>query len=260
MGKFDSSKTRVMPVFDELLRHDNKGHFWLEKLIGLPICGNRVPLPPGCDFTIQECAWGDMEKKLEPPVALLSWLIRHSQELAKREVARDTAMPDKRRDLLNGSESRMLEALELLRNNPGGEKWHIFEGETQPDVFIRTPTHLVVIEGKRTEPHATTSTTWMPVRHQMLRHLDCAWEIRGNKEVVGFFIVQGENGSEEVPMIWQESALQTTSDEAVGRSLPHRGPDEQNEIAKCFAGVTTWERVCREFGIDLKILPDRTSS
>lgn len=93
--------------------------------------------------------------------------------------------------------------------------------------------------------------------HRILRHLDCAWEIRGKKQVIGFFIVQGENGKEEVPVKWQEFAKDTISAEAIASSLPHRGPEEQGEIASCFAGVTTWERVCREFGIDPKTLSEK---
>ena len=150
----------------------------------------------------------------------------------------------------------MTEALSLLRHNPQGEGWHIFEGETQPDVYIETSNLVVAIEGKRTEREPTTNTTWMIGRHQMLRHIDCAWEARGKKQVVGFFIVQGEGGKEEVPAKWQEFAKNTIGAEALACSLPHRGPEEQREIAACFTGVTTWERVCREFGIDLKSLPD----
>lgn len=250
MGKFDSSKTRVQPVFDQLLASDRTGPKWLQKLLSLPSCGNKFALPSECDFTVQETLWDPHEKKLEPPIALLSWLIRHPEKLAQWKSALDASMPKERRELLEGSEPRMIEALGLLRHNPRGERWHIFEGETQPDVFIATPSLLVVIEGKRTEPHPTTSTAWMPIRHQIIRHLDCGWEIRGKKQVIGFFIVQGEDGREELPMKWQEFAKNTISDEVLRPSLPHRGPAEQREIASCFAGATTWERVCREFVID----------
>jgi len=259
MGKFDSSKTRVQPVFDQLYDRDSTGRTWLPRLLRLTSCANKVSLPLECDFTIRESRWGDREKKLEPPVALLSWLIRHPEMLAQREAARDPAMPPQRRELLDGSESRMMEALELLRNNPRGERWHVFEGETQPDVFIATPSLVVVIEGKRTEREPTTGTTWILVRHQILRHLDCAWEIRGKRQVIGFFIVQGEDGSEEVPSNWKEFIKNTLCEESLRASLPHRGPEEQSGIAGCFAGATTWERVCREFSIDPRALPVRAN-
>jgi hypothetical protein len=256
MGKYDSSLTRVQPVFDRLFAKDPKGQSWVPQLLKLPTCGNAVPTAPGCNVNIEKRFWCPDERKLAPPVSLLSWLIRHPQELAECRAARDESMPTQRRELLNGSNSRMQEALSLLRNNPHGDNWHIFEGETRPDVFIETSDLLVVIEGKRTESEPTTHTTWMPGRHQMIRHLDGAWEIRGKRQVIGFFIVSDENGSDEVPTKWREFAKHTISPEALASSLPHRGPLEQNEIASCFVGVTTWGRVCREFGIDATCLPD----
>lgn len=254
MGNYDSSITRVVPVFDQLCSRDSLS--WLPQLLGLPICGNTVSLPGNCDFRIRACNHGEKERKLAPPLALLSWLIRHPKELNECNAARDAFMPPERRELLNGSETRMAEALALLRHNPHGEKWHIFEGETQPDAYIETSSLIVVIEGKRTEPGPTTHTTWMVGRHQMLRHIDCAWEARGTKQVTGFFIVQGEGGKEELPSKWQEFAKHTISPQAIASSLPHRGPEEQREIRGCFTGVTTWERVCRELGIDPKSLPE----
>jgi hypothetical protein len=148
-----------------------------------------------------------------------------------------------------GSETRILEGLVLLRNNPNKEDWHLFEGQTQPDVFIQTPSNIVVIEGKRTERAPTTSTKWMAGRHQMLRHIDCAWERAVSRKVVGFFVVEGDPDG-GVPAEWLEHAKQTIGHDAVRSSLPHRGPEEQCDIAACFAGVTTWQRLCKEF--DLK--------
>jgi hypothetical protein len=254
MGKHNSSKTRVEPVFERLSKSDPTGESWLPKLLKLPICGNTVSLAPNCLFGIQEKFWGGDELKLDPPLALLSWLIRHPQELARCEAARDTRMTRERRELLDGSRDRMLEALALLRNNPNGKDWHIFEGKTQPDVCIMTPSLVVVIEGKRTEKEPTTATRWMLGRHQVIRHLDGAWEIRGKRHVIGFFIVEGEG--EEVPASWREFAINTTSTATIASSLPHRGPSEQNEIASCFAGVTTWQRLCKEYNIEHRSLPD----
>lgn len=163
MGRYDSSITRVKPIFDQLYAKDATGQTWLPKLLCLPTFGNAVSLPPECDFDIQDHAWGDSEQecKLEPPVALLSWLIRHPQKLAQCKAAYKTPMPEERRELLDGSENRMIEALALLQENAQGKDWHIFEGKTQPDVFITTSNLLAVIEGKRTEPEPTTHTTWM---------------------------------------------------------------------------------------------------
>ena len=89
----------------------------------------------------------------------------------------------------------------------------------------------------------------MPGRHQMFRHLDCAWEIRGNKRVLGMLIVEGSGDDETVPDYWRDYSERLVSAEVVASSLPHRGPAEQRAIAGSFVGVTTWQRVCREFDI-----------
>jgi hypothetical protein len=256
MGKHDSSKTRVVPIFDQLCKNDRTGRSWLGKLISLPIGGISAPLPAECDFTIQDFGWGDREKKLDPPVALLSWLIRHPPRPLSGVLSLDPVKNEKRAEWIAGSEVRRLEALGLLRNNCNEKGWYIFEGPTHPDVFIQTPDVIVVIEGKRTESKPTTCTKWMAVRHQMLRHIDCAWEVAGNRKIIGFFIVEGQGADCLVPAAWIEYARQTVAPGVVASSLPHRGPEEQHGIASCFAGVATWQRLCKEFNLDWAALPD----
>jgi hypothetical protein len=127
------------------------------------------------------------------------------------------------------------------------------EGLSQPDAYLETDELIVVIEGKRTEPTATKRTTWMPKRCQMLRHMDAAWEIRGTKRVLGMMIVEAPNGACEVSPIeyWQDDANKQVGPESMASSLPHRCALESEQIADGFLGVTTWQRVCAEFGITL---------
>jgi hypothetical protein len=89
----------------------------------------------------------------------------------------------------------------------------------------------------------------------MLRHIDCAWEIRGKRQVVGFFIVEGNGVQEDVSSIWLDYAKDTVDPKSTS-SLPPRGQEEQKSIASCLAGVTIWQQICREFDIDWKQLPD----
>jgi len=258
MGRKDSSKTRVVPVFDCLYQNDKTGKSWLPKLLSLPTGGNPAALPGNCDVSIEEIGWGTNEKRLDPPVSLLSWLIRHPRKPMDGSLSSDRAKAQKRREWIEGSETRMLEALALLSNNLDGDDWHILEGKTQPDIFIQTSGLLVLIEGKRTEPKPTTATKWMKGRHQMLRHIDCAWEIRGKRQVRGFFIVEGNSAQQDVPSPWLDHARDTIKSRSIASSLPHRGPEEQRAIASCFTGVTTWQRICREFAIEWKQIPDST--
>lgn len=252
MGEQDSSRTRVVPVFDRLYQSDPTGESWLPGLLRLPEGGNGLSLSPGCRLAIREHGWGRNEKPLEPPVALLSWLIRNPREPQSGELSADPTKQAKRRDWLGGSSERIREGLNLLRNNPANTDWHIFEGPSYPDAYIETDDLVVVVEGKRTERHPTTSTKWMKGRHQMLRHIDCAWEQRGRKQVVGLFVVEGNARSSEVSPEWLEFSASTISPDAVSSSLPHRGPEEQRAIASCFIGATTWRRICQEFEIDCR--------
>ncbi len=257
MGKNDSSKTRVVPIFDCLYKNDKTGLSWLSKLLSLPKGEHQLNLPLDVNLKIQDIGWGDNEKKLVPPVSLLSWLIRNPRKPSSGVLSSNPLKAKKREALINGAEECIIEGLKLLRNNPNGETWHIFEGETQPDVFIKTPDVLIVIEGKRTEREPTTSTKWMLVRHQMLRHIDCAFEIAGGKKVIGFFIVEGEGQSCDVPSQWIKYAKDTINSQVIQSSLPHRGPEEQKRIASSFIGVTTWQQVCKEFDIKWDTLPDK---
>ena len=72
-GTFDSSKTRVTPVFDQLrLRRDD----WVRQLLSLPQHGAGRAVGQA-DLTFLGGAWGGEERALFPPVSLLSWLIRN---------------------------------------------------------------------------------------------------------------------------------------------------------------------------------------
>lgn len=117
---------------------------------------------------------------------------------------------------------------------------------------IFTPGAIIVIEGKRTETGTTKATRWMKIRHQILRHIDDAWEIRDKRRVFGFFIV--ESDTTEVPEKWINEMRQTISESAVNGSLPHRTIKERAEIRNCFIGATTWKAICQEFNIKLNDL------
>lgn len=188
-------------MFEALYSADSSGRMWLPRLARLPVGGHPPSLRDDTDFTLGRHGWGRTEAKLNPPVALLSWLIRNPRAPVAGGLSSDSQKAEIRRQ-------------------------------------------------------------WMEGRHQMLRHLDGAWEIRGGRQVAGFFIVEGDDASEEVPAKWLSFARETVSPGAIAASLPHRGPEEQRRIATAFAGVTTWQRVCREFaqfGLDYAALPDTAS-
>ena len=249
--KRDSSKTRVAPVMNRVVEEQD----WVRRLLALPRGGHAsAKIKDGLDLTVQEQRWDPDEKPLAPPVALLSWLIRNLNVEPSHKDRSKTA--ERRRRLAGRDPETIADALRQLREGNASRGWHILEGPTYPDVFISTPDAVVVIEGKRTESKPTVDTTWMKGRPQMLRHMDGAWEIRGDRKVFGFFIVEGVDGSDEVPEVWLEAAESTTADSTLESSLPHRPEAEREAIAGGFLGVTTWRAVCDEFGIDYDDLPN----
>jgi hypothetical protein len=262
MGDRDSSQTRVKPVFDELFARDPSGKRWLSKLLSLP--GHdpaRAPRAYDNLGTLEDAGWGNAEKCLKPPRVLLQWLVCCAERPRNGRIGSSPTTIERREALLARNKLVIGEALALLSGPKlPASGWYILEGLSQPDVFLMTPEIVIVVEGKRTESGPTTETVWMPGRHQMLRHLDCAWEMRGSRSVLGFFIVEGDGGREAVtvPPLWIEAARRTASEEEVlNTSLPHRTKEEQREIASCFLGATTWQAVCNELDLDWSKLPIR---
>jgi hypothetical protein len=254
---FDSSLTRVVPVLEALRSRDKTGRSWLPALLALPEYGASDAVDPsGIDPTLEQALWGEHEKALDAPVGLLSWLIRNLETPEAGMPKSDEKTSKLRRRLIERDRRTIEKALARLRTRGTDRDWHILEGPSKPDVFLETPDALVAIEGKRTEAGPTTSTIWMPTRHQMLRHLDGAWEIRGRKAVFGFFIVEGEDTG-GIPEHWIHAARETISPAALSSSLPHRSKAEAAGIRRSFLGVTTWQRVCRALEIDTSLLIDR---
>jgi hypothetical protein len=182
-------------------------------------------------------------------VSLLSWLIRNANRL-DLSINQNT----ERRLLYEGDQVTISNALQLLRTENANRGWYVFEGPTYPDAVIETPDAIIVVEGKRTEAGATTKTTWLPARHQIWRHVDAAWEIKGRRTVFGLFVV--ESDAEAVEDAWQKAAKHTLADDTLAGSFPHRGNAERTDIAKSFLGVVTWRAICSAFALPYSSLPN----
>jgi hypothetical protein len=243
-GQYDSSKTRVAPVFNALSRLG--GADWPRSL--LLLAEGKASVIPDLNFAFQRGCWGENEHGLEPPRSLLRWLVRNVRprigECAERELLfkRDPQTIE-----------RALTELDSMKNWPG-RRWYLFEGKTFPDALIETPDALIVVEGKRTEPGPTTHTTWMARRDQIWRHSDAAWEARGTRHVFGMFVVEGDDRG-DVPAVWMEGLHRARSAEPLAASFPHRTGDQIRQLVGCLVGVTTWQKVCVRFGLDYASLP-----
>jgi hypothetical protein len=247
-GIHDSSRTRVAPVFDLL---QGRSDDWVRTLLSLNQGANQSPADlAGLNLKFQKGYWGKTEHSFDPPVALLSWLIRNP---TPQLLAQD-AIPE-RVLLAKGEPGVVARALHALRTSAAPKGWHLLEGPTVPDVMIETPDALIVIEGKRTESGPTLDTTWLSGRHQIWRHIDAAWEIRGRRRVFGLFIVQGQESDGGLPPHWQKAIRDAVGSVVLDASFPHRSSTERDAIAACFVGGTTWNLVCKAFNISSASLP-----
>jgi hypothetical protein len=257
VGIYDSSRTRVAPVFGRLQCLDPSGRFWLQGLLELANT-RKLPRPQAGTSRLRVAKWWPREAKLAAPPDLLRWLLENAEE--PRSAAAWGLRPEvmaNRRRVVDRDAATLAGALKSLQERrPSSRAWYVLEGPSQPDVFLDTAESVVVIEGKRSEPDLKTSTAWMPVRHQMLRHLDAAWEHRQGRPIYGLFIVESEEGaaSVEPSPAWHQAVEATIAEEVLQGSLPHRSPDERSQIAGALLGVTTWQAVCDEFQIPREVL------
>jgi hypothetical protein len=258
MGIYDSSRTRIAPVFGRLQCLDPSGKLWLQGLLELANT-RKLPRPVAGDSRLRVAKWWPREARLAAPPGLLQWLLENAEE--PRTMAAWGSRPEvmaNRRRIVDRDADTVAEALQSLRERRASPRaWYVLEEPSQPDVYLDSADVVIVVEGKRTETGPTTSTAWMSVRHQMLRHLDAAWDHRQGRRIYGLFIVEGgEKGvtSNEPSSAWHEAVDLTISDEVLKGSLPHRSSEERSEIAGALLGVTTWQAVCDEFQIPREVL------
>ena len=253
MGRLDSSKTRVAPVFDRLFDCDPTGAVWLDRLIRVGSRASEVDLPspvgelvPGHPRT-----WGENEWPLSPPLGLLEWLIQNitTEAVAKSDTSEETRL--KRLALAHRDPDVVQEALTRLRAGEKGKKWFVLEGESYPDAYIETDSIVLVVEGKRTERSTTGKTTFMKKRSQLIRHMDAAWKVADGRRVLGLLLVEGESPDPMlVPERWSSASAEQLRPALLVPSLPHRTVEERDAIAGSVLGAATWQRVCEEFSID----------
>jgi hypothetical protein len=260
MGTKDSSKTRVAPVFDQLMAMDETGAAWLDRLIAL---GSRRDIaehvPKGQRLVAAHPKhWGSTEASLPAPAALLEHLVQHLDP-KRLAMSQDTgATLEKRTALAQRDPLVTAEALRLLRQGDRGRQWFVLEGESRPDALLEAQDVVLCVEGKRTEAACTTETTWMECRSQLVRHMDAATEKFRNKRVLGLLIVEGKGEPSTCSSHWVAQSAAQYDDAMLRGSLPHRTSEERDRIAGGMLGVTTWQTVCSTFGIAWPPAPDLT--
>lgn len=252
MGKFNSSKTRVVPVFNRLYEMGINSNGILDYFfkIGSRLEFASIPINLGDISSNHQRWWGSNERRFKPPKSLLEWLIYNITEDQVLKAGDREDVKSKRLALAKGDPTTINEALEGVQRGKLHRKWYALEGFSAPDVFLVTEHVILVIEGKRTEKNCTTNTKWMSNRSQLLRHMDAATEIAGNRQVYGLLIVEGTEQNPNIPpQHWLEQTDYQVSSEMLQNSLPHRTAKQRQIIANNVLGVVTWQRICTDWGI-----------
>jgi hypothetical protein len=250
MGKWNSSVTRVAPIFDRLFTDDPSGANWLAGLLNLGSRAAEVDIPKIRPLLIEGHGptWGPSELALPAPLLLLEHLV-HS--ITPRQVAESGGSPytrGKREALAVRDADTVAEALRALRSGNRGRKWYVLEGASKPDATLNMEDAVLVVEGKRTERSCTSTTTWMGVRSQLLRHMDAAMEHFPGKAVFGLLLVEGEGGAEALApsQYWANESMAQFDSSMLSSSLPHRSPEDRSRMASGILGVATWQAVCAQ--------------
>ncbi|MBA3658618.1 MAG: hypothetical protein H0W67_03390 [Gemmatimonadales bacterium] len=256
VGIYDTSRTRVAPLFGRLQCFDPSGRLWLQAVLELAASrpGSR---PDAGKAPLRLARWWPRQARLPAPPSLLQWLLENVKEPeAVAEWGRKESRRRRRR-VVDHDATTVEQAVDRLNTGPTNARaWYVLEGPSQPSVYLETDEVVVVIDGKRAELTPDASTDWMPVRHQLLRHLDSAWDTRRERRLYGVLMVEADReiSRSEPPAAWREGLERSLSEEALGQSLPHRAPEERASIGAALLGVTSWQAVCDELQVPRQVL------
>lgn len=256
MSIYDTSRTRVAPLFGRLQCFDPTGRLWLQAVLELGASRGKAR-PDAGKAPLRLARWWPRQARLPAPPTLLQWLLENVKGPEAVAEWGDKESRRKRRRLVDTDAATVAEAVDRLHTGPTNSRaWYVLEGPSQPCVYLETDEVVVVIDGKRAEVTPDASTDWMPVRHQLLRHLDSAWDTRRERRLYGVLMVEADRevGRSEAPAAWSEGLERSLSDEALAQSLPHRSTDERAAIGAALLGVTTWQAVCDELQVPRQVL------
>jgi len=266
IGQFNSSITRVRPVFQKVIHREDSS--WLSDLLKLFPNQSTIPTSDKPVFispdSLQCRAYRDkilkqykinsiqlencFEFSLPPSRSFLKWLIENPEKLQWPKGQKYSESTHScRRALIDGDKIIQSKALHALAHS-GAEKsqkqWWAFEGFTEVDCFIQTDSFILAIEGKRTEKGPSESVSWYPYRNQIVRNLESVQQYAGTRNF-------------SVVLIDEKEDYELTS-VMIDNSLPHLSADERKNLVSHYLGSTTWKKLCEAINIDFAALPDKT--
>lgn len=262
-GLYDSSLTRVQPVFAALIGADPSGESWLSDLLAATTNGTRLgsalaepgTLLPALTAPNARGVLGCFEYPAHPPRSLLAWFIEHPDALVWPKGQTYGATTTRLRkallhDVPPGSQAdAQARARALVASRPtSAREWWRFEGTSMIDCVLLTDALVVTVEGKRTEP-LSPATSWYPSRSQLVRNLEAAKQLAEGRAWASMLI------SEEPIAEGTPAGLASV----LPRSAPHLGPEERDELHAHYLGNLTWRQACDATGLPWSVLPESTA-
>jgi hypothetical protein len=265
MGEWDSSLTRVQPVFNELLDRGPDGEPWLGELWELATRTRPGAIPKPADMGKLQASETPIdrpsrrgkvfERTVAPPLDFLRWLLAHPEAMQVRDPINFGAKSDLsrawRRKLFSQDARLVSEAREEAERQlskraslRGRQKWWAFEGFSHIDCCLVTDRCVVFVEGKRTET-VSPSTLWFEQRSQIWRNVEVAREFAGGRQFGVILAVESERDG--------VAALDAAA-HSLTASYPHLPPDQQVELGRHLLGVTTWSSIATRFQLPTSCL------
>lgn len=260
MGKYDSSLTRVQPVFKALYCRDKKGESWLRPLLELATESGKISDDVELSGLVEAPIF---ELSAHPPKSFLKWLLENPDKLVHPPDKYwknwgETTRRKRKSFLANEKnvQSEALSALEHCEELPDRAWWR-FEGITKVDCALKTSTAVIFVEGKRTESGASKDVLWYPNRNQVLRNLDCASEYARNHTLKYFFVmIVVEKELFEKDHVRQEEVRNIDESQIIESSLPHMSKEERTKLMRHYLGMTTWQDIVERFELGPEVLLD----
>jgi hypothetical protein len=256
LGKYDSSLTRVQPIFKALYNKDALGKSWVSKLLKLGSRTGQSDIPDIIQLAHQPI----FELSADPPKEFLKWLVSNPDRLTNPNYKCSPKTMRKRELLMAGDKTTFSEAIRTIDNcnKIPVQAWWRLEGVTKVDCALRGDNSVIFIEGKRTEMGASKNIAWYSHRNQVLRNLDCVAEYARQHQLTNFYVMLVvEKRLTESDPLRQAEINQVTNPDIIKDSLPHLTVDQRQELIKHYLGVTTWEDIVAEFDLDSGILIDK---
>lgn len=257
MGIYNSSITRVQPVFNELCQRANEN--WLPQLLGMASRANlcrpqgfasvgKLKRPFTHEFELGATAPVDYLKTLLASPGRLRSAVECNPGILKS--SKDPNVEQKRRSLCHGDSptiSQGLAKLDAGEVRSGSGTWWVLESTTKVDYALFTEQTNIFIEGKRTEPELTKSVRWDVGRNQVFRNLDALRKSRLEDKDYFMLLIVDAGSKAEAEAVTLDAGYQV----AVS-SWPHLSLKETRDLYdKHYLGYITWTDISQGFGITL---------